>query len=404
MIRIKKENLIFLLIAALLFGVFFSGAVLFTWEKITDQRFISIEEYEKCKQTEKRYSKLAMLEDLIETSYYTDVDRDALYEGMYKGLFAGLQDPYSYYMNAEEYEDLKISTSGEFFGVGLTLSVGEDGMIQVMASMKESPAEQAGIQAGDRIVKVDGVTYAGTQLDEAVQNMRGTEGTSVTLTVLRGNTEMEYTLVRKKILVPSVKSELLDNHIAYIQITSFESHTADDFKEALRKMEQSGARGVIVDLRGNPGGLVDSAVEIADMLLPAGVAAYTQDRQGNKEYYRTKDGMTSLPYVLLIDGSSASASEILAAAVQDNQGGPLVGETSYGKGIIQSIMPLEDGSGGAVKMTVLQYFSAKGNIIHKTGIPPDCKVTLSEDAYDADGHLLREKDTQLQKAIELLKK
>ena len=208
---------------------------------------------------------------------------------------------------------------------------------------------------------------------------------------------------RANIVMQTVKSELLDGDIAYIRITSFEKNTAEDFRKALRDFEVAGVKGLIVDLRDNPGGLVDSAVAVADELLPAGTVAYTQNRQGDKEYYKTKGAGTNLPYVLLINGGSASASEILAGAVQDNKGGTLVGTTSYGKGIIQSITPLEDGSGAAVKMTILQYFSPNGNVIHKKGITPDYVVELPEGKI-VNEDLHRKDDSQLQKAVEILKK
>lgn len=403
MMRIKKRNFIFVLVTAMLIGVFSSGAGFFIWSKATDQMIISSQEYKAYTKVKEDYGKLSALQAMIEQYYYTDVDEDKLYEGIYKGLFAGLDDPYSYYMNASEYENLQISTTGEFSGVGVTLAADSEGYICVVAPIEDTPAAKAGIRPGDRITKVDGVSYSGAQLDEAVQKMRGPAGQTVTLTVLRDGKEKEYTMKRANIVMQTVKSELLDGDIAYIRITSFEKNTAEDFRKALRDFEVAGVKGLIVDLRDNPGGLVDSAVAVADELLPAGTVAYTQNRQGDKEYYKTKGSGTNLPYVLLINGGSASASEILAGAVQDNKGGTLVGTTSYGKGIIQSITPLEDGSGAAVKMTILQYFSPNGNVIHKKGITPDYVVELPEGTI-VNEDLDRKDDSQLQKAVEILKK
>jgi carboxyl-terminal processing protease len=211
---------------------------------------------------------------------------------------------------------------------------------------------------------------------------------------------MDFEIKRAKIIMETIKAEILEGEIGYIRISSFEEHTATDFGNVLRDLELGGAKGLVVDLRDNPGGLVDVSVDVADYLLQECVVTYTEDRQGEKRYFKSKAGATELPYVLLVNEGSASASEIVAGAIKDHKGGTIVGTKTYGKGIIQEIVPLENGD--ATKLTIMQYFSPDGNIIHKIGVEPDYVVELTEEDL-VDGKLPRENDRQLQKAIELLK-
>ncbi|MGI6727394.1 MAG: S41 family peptidase [Anaerovoracaceae bacterium] len=370
-----------------------------TYGLLTDQTCISQEEYKEFKKLQANYSELAELQKLIEEKYYIPVETQKLYEGMYKGLFSGIGDPYSAYLTKDEYDELMISTTGEYQGIGVTIAPDEADYINVVAPMDGSPAEKAGVKSGDKIIAVNGASFSGKTIDAAASAMRGKEGTKVKIKVLRGTETIDMEIIRAKITLETVHSEMLDNKIGYIRISSFEEHTANDFGEAIRNMELSDAKGLVVDLRDNPGGLVDVSVKVADYLLPEGIVTYTENRKGEKKYFKSKEGATDLPFVLLINGGSASASEIVAGAIKDYKAGDIVGVTSYGKGIIQEIIPLDNG--GATKLTIMQYFSPKGSVIHQVGIKPDYEVALSEQDY-VNGLLPKEKDKQLQKAIELL--
>lgn len=400
MITLKKRNLIILLVVVFCTGIIITAAYTQIYSIATDQIGISVEEYEDFHRMKQDYGRLDSLVQLIEQKYYMPVDRDKLYEGIYKGLFAGIGDPYSAYLNKQEYENLMIAASGEFEGIGVTVAPDKNGYINVVAPIDDTPAFKAGIKSEDKIIAVDGVEYTGETIDAAVAAMRGKGGTEVTIQVLRGNTTLEFTLKRAKIILQTVKSEILDGQIGYIRISSFEKHTAEDFRKALRNMELNGVKGLVIDLRDNPGGLVDVCIEIADALLPEGIITYTEDRHGQRNYFTSDPGATEIPFVVMINGGSASASEIVAAAVKDSEPGKIVGTTSYGKGIIQEIVELNNGD--ATKLTVMQYFSPKGNVIHENGVEPDYFVEITREDF-TDGVLLKENDKQLQKALELLK-
>lgn len=389
---IKKRNFIFVVIVCLVTGGFFSGSLNYI-HKVKSGGYVSITsaEYEQYKKSDEKYAKLAQLEEYIKANFYLPVDEDALTYGMYKGLFWGLNDPYSAYLSEEQYAEVKISTTGEFQGVGVTMAPDADGYLNVVSPIDNSPAAKAGIQSGDKIVAVDGETVNGSSIDKAVAMMRGKAGTKVKVTILRDRKNLDVELVRSKIVMHSVRSEVLEDNIGYIRISSFEEKTAVEFKEHLRNLELKKVKGLIVDLRDNGGGLVEISVQVADALLDEGIVTYTQNQKGDKEYHKSKNGKTALPYVLLVNGGTASASEIVAGAIKDHQGGKLVGTQTYGKGIIQVVDPLPNGD--AIKLTVMQYFSPNGNVIHNIGITPD--VVVEQLADD-------EKDVQLEKALTLL--
>jgi len=241
--------------------------------------------------------------------------------------------------------------------------------------------------------------YSGTEIDVAAAAIRGKPGTKVTITVLRAGEENDFTIERKTIVSKTVKSDILDGNIGYIRISSFEESTYPDFKEQLSSMEEKDVKGLVIDLRDNPGGLVDSCIDVADLLMDKGTVVYSENQSGERDYYNVKDGSTSIPYVLLVNGGTASSAEILCAGIQDNAEGDVVGTLTYGKGIIQQMEQLSDGS--AVNLTILQYFSPNGRVIHKIGITPDYVVELEEEDYDQDGTLIHDK--QLEKAFDLLK-
>ncbi len=392
MFMMKKRNLIFIIVIAVLVGALATGGAIYLVGYASGGYMaVTNDEYNNYKLMKEKYGKLAELEQYIQEKYYVPVDEDKLTEGMYKGLFWGIGDPYSAYLTEEEYNDIMISTTGEYQGIGVTIAPDDTGLINVVSPIDGSPAEAAGIKSGDKIISVGGKTYDAASIDQAVAAMRGKPGTKVDLVILRGGNELEISITRANIVMQSVRSEVLDGNIGYIRISSFEEKTAEDFKQQLRDMELKRVTGLVIDLRDNGGGLVDSSIDIADMLLDEGVVTYTEDRKGNKDYYKSASDKTELPYVVLVNGGTASASEILTGAIKDHKGGKIVGTTTYGKGIIQSVEQLSNGD--AVKLTIMQYFSPDGNVIHKVGIKPDVEVeALAEDTTDK----------QLEKAMELL--
>ena len=392
MFMMKKRNFIFVIVISALVGAMtMGGAIYFVGYASDGYVAVTKTEYQNYKMMKEKYSKLAELEQYIEKKYYVPVDEEKLMEGMYKGLFWGIGDPYSAYLTKKEYDEIMISTTGEYQGIGVTIAPDDKDLINVVSPIDDSPADKAGIKSGDKIISVSGKTYDGSSIDQAVAAMRGKPGTKVDLVVLRGAEELDFNITRANIVMQSVRSEVMDGNIGYIRISSFEEKTAEDFKQQLRDMELKGVKGLVLDLRDNGGGLVESSVDIADMLLGEGVVTYTEDRQGKKEYYKSEAGATNLPYVVLVNGGTASASEILTAAIKDHKSGKIVGTTTYGKGIIQSVEQLSNGD--AVKLTIMQYFSPDGNVIHKVGIKPDYEVeALADDTTDR----------QMEKAIELL--
>ena len=409
MIKIKKGILIFLIVLALVCGIsipvtlsalnVYDVSSLFGKKEASETYTLSKAEFERYQNLTDRYTKLDMLRNYITANYYTDVDESELDTWTYKGLFYGLDDPYSGYLTESEYEQVMISTTGEYSGIGVTITANDDGYIEVVAPTDDTPAYRAGIKSGDLIVTVDGTDYSGAELDVAAAKMRGKAGTDVSITIYRNGEYIDLTITRENIISVTVKHEMLEDGIGYIRISSFEENTSRDFAAALKDIEDQGAKGLVIDIRDNGGGLVNSCVSIADQLMDKATVAYTEDNQGQRDFYRTKDGKTDLPFVILVNGGSASASEILACGIQDNAAGKIVGTQSYGKGIIQSLDRLPDGS--AVKLTILQYFSPSGNVIHKQGVTPDCIVELNEDCYDEEGNLVD--DLQLKKALELLR-
>lgn len=392
MFMIKKRNLIFIIIASLLAGVLLTGGAAYL-VGVTSGGYVAItkDAYDEYRAAKDKYGKLEELSSYIKEKYYIPVNENDLTEGMYKGLFWGLNDPYSSYLTKKEYEEIMISTTGEYQGIGVTIAPDDRGYINVVSPIDDTPAERAGVKSGDKIIGVAGENYDAASIDAAVAAMRGKPGTPVKVTVLRGGETMDFEITRANIVMQTVKSEILSGNIGYIRISSFEEKTADDFKSQLRDLELKGVKGLVIDLRDNGGGLVEVSVDIADMLLEEGVVTYTEDQKGDKLYYKSKPGATVLPYTILVNGGTASASEIVTAAVKDHKAGKIIGTTTYGKGIIQSIEELPNGD--AIKLTVMQYFSPDGNIIHKVGIKPDIIVEILKDDQT---------DVQLQKAIEVL--
>lgn len=404
---VRKGLLAVIIIASLLLGAVGVCAVLDidVAELISgdagsdDTVTLTADEYDEYLAVMNTYSKADILKDYITDYYYVPVDEQDLDEGMYRGMFDSLDDPYSYYMTAEEYENEMVSLTGNYSGIGVTFSMDTSNNFVILAVTAGSPAEEAGILPGDYIVKVNGETFGPDEFNTIATKIRGESGTQVTLTILRGSKELEFTMTRRKISTQSVSYEMKDGETGYIYISSFEQNTGSDFKKALKSLEKSGAKYLVVDIRDNPGGLVNSAVQVADELMGKGTVVYIQDQAGSREYYTTEAGRTKLPYVLLVNENSASSSEILAAGIQDNNEGTIVGTMTFGKGIIQGMQELTDGS--AFRMTEYQYFSPNGSVIHKKGITPDYIVEFEDGDLDENGYVVY--DRQLERAIEILK-
>lgn len=338
--------------------------------------------------------KLEALEEVIDKYYYKDEDIDVeeMTEGMYSGLVDSLGDPYSVYYTAEEWHDLMADTEGIYYGIGAYLQLDTaTGLARINGVIADTPAEEAGLRENDIIYQVDGEMIQGLELSEIVSRVKGEEGTTVHLTVVReGETDyLEFDVERRRIESPTVNYEMYDNGVGYIQITEFDEVTTDQFTEALAVIKGSGAKGLILDLRSNPGGSLPVVVDIARSILPKGLIVYTEDKYGKREEY-TCDGKNELdiPMVVLINGNSASASEILAGAIKDYNKGTLIGTTTFGKGIVQRVLPLTDGT--ALKLTISSYYTPKGNNIHGIGIDPDIECEFDSEAYyerDVDNQL-----------------
>lgn len=330
----------------------------------------------------------------VERKYVNDVDTDTIINGAISGMVGSLGDPHSLYMDVEKYEKLKSQTEGSFGGVGIVMSFQEKDKVMVSSVLEESPAQSAGILAGDQIMAVDGVSVTDYQPEETAAHIRGKEGTEVVLTIHReGAEDKDYSITRSNILFKTAAGEMIPEHpnVGYIRIASFSENTAKEFKENYDKLATEGMKGLIIDLRSNPGGLVTSCVDIANMVVPKGDVVSIIDKSGKKEVYVSELEETKYPIVVLIDGNSASASEILAGALQDTGAATLVGNKSFGKGSVQIVLPLL--AGDAVKMTIAKYYTPSGRSIDGTGIEPDVKVELN-----AAGGI----DNQLVKAIEIM--
>lgn len=347
---------------------------------------------------EKTTEKLGVLENTIKQYFWQDVDESTLEEGVYKGLLESLDDPYSVYYTHDELVQLQQQTEGIYYGIGAYISQdNEMGYVRVSKIIKNTPAEASGLQQDDYIYKVDGEDMQGKDSSYVVSKIKGEVGTKVTITVVReGATDpIDIEVERQKIESPTVEYQMLDNDMAYIQITEFDLVTTDQFEQAYKQAQADGMKGLILDLRSNPGGNLSTVCDIARMILPKGLIVYTEDKYGKREEY-TCDGANQIkvPLVVLTNGYSASASEILAGAVKDYGIGTLVGTTTYGKGIVQKVINLSDGS--AVKLTVSNYFTPNGNNIHKIGIDPDVEVEFDAEQYKNGV------DNQLEKAKEVL--
>ena len=355
--------------------------------------------------TEETMQKMKTIEEVIDTYYYgEEVTAEALQDGVYKGIVEALNDPYSEYYSKEELEDVLNSNQGVSYGIGAYISLDQKmNMPMIAGVMEDTPAKEAGLLEGDIIYQVDGEYTQGLSVTKVVSMVKGREGTTVHLTIYReGEADyLELDIVRaKQIESTTVDYGMVENEdgIGYLRIREFDTVTVDQYTEAMAYLKENGMKAMILDLRSNPGGDLTAVVDIARKILPEGMIVYTEDKNGERKEY-TGDGSNELqiPLTVLVNGYSASASEILAGAIQDYDKGTLIGTTTYGKGIVQRIHRLNDGT--AIKLTVSAYFTPSGRNIHGIGITPDIELEYDQEAYDADGT-----DNQVEKAIEVLKK
>ncbi|MCR5631882.1 MAG: S41 family peptidase [Eubacterium sp.] len=360
-------------------------------------------------------AKTKEIERYIDKYFYFDEDNDKREESYYDGLMKGLDDPYSVYYTADEYQQLKESDAGSFEGIGATVAKNPDsGVIYVVKPLSDSPAEKAGLLPGDIILKVDDLELTtDMELDYVVRHIRGEKGTDVNITVYREDEpeDLTFTITRDKIETKTVEYEMLDDNIGYIYVEEFIENTPKFFKEAVDDLQSQGAKGIVIDMRSNPGGLVNAVTEMLDYLLDdeliaegsdeAGLLIKTKDKNDEvMDEYGCSDGHSvDLPMAVIVNGNSASAAEIFAGCLQDYKKAKIVGTTTYGKGIVQTVVPLSDGS--AIKITIAQYFIPSGKTVHKVGVEPDVEVELDESLLKKTD-IEHDEDNQLQEAIKAL--
>lgn len=394
-------GIVVLMLAIIYFGVGTQDIVIDFTKKEKD---LEITLKEDSAVTKDSIKKLQALEEVIDKYYFLgEVTDEEFQNGMYKGLLSALGDPYSEYYTAEELSLLMEQSEGIYYGIGAYVSLdSKTGLPKIAGVITNSPAEEAELRADDLIYEVDGTSTMGLSLTEAVSMIKGQDGTEVNLTIIRdGETDyLHMKLTRRKVESPTVEFSMKEDDMAYIQVTEFDDVTVDQFADALAMARGSRAKGIILDLRGNPGGNLNAVVDMCNMILPKGLIVYTEDKYGERsEYACDGERELELPLVVLVDGNSASAAEIMAGAIKDYGIGTLVGTTTFGKGIVQSVMPFRDGS--AIKVTISAYYTPKGNNIHGIGIEPDVVCEFDGEAYyGSEGKL----DNQLDKAMEVLRK
>ncbi len=346
-------------------------------------------------------AKINLIEDFLDKYYVDDYDKDMVNEGMYAGMVAGVGDRYTYYLTADYLNQFLRNNNGHFEGIGVKVYQTEDGEVTVYSLMEGYPAQRVGLLEGDIITKIDGVDISGLTLNEIANKMRGPVGSTVEIEVLRPSdgAQHSFTLEREDIVEKSVEGRMLDDEKGYIRISSFKENTYDQFMETLNDLQSQGMKGLVLDLRNNLGGLVRIVYRIGDELLPKGVMVYTEDTNGKREELICDDKYLDIPMVVLVNSNSASSSEIFAGAAKDTGAGTLVGTQTFGKGLVQRLFTLPDGSG--INITIQKYFTPNGTSIHGTGIMPNDVVELPEGYVDGD-EVPEEEDTQLKEGIRVL--
>lgn len=353
--------------------------------------------------TAKKVNKLLYLYDKLNDQYITPLDKDALWEKIYAGLFEATDDPYTMYLDPASFHSYKEDLTGNYSGIGVRIAPGEDDLITVVTVFRDSPADKAGIRTGDKVIIIAGEDATTWTVDEGASKMRGEPGTVVEITVLRAEDKINFTLTRAQLSVEAVEGTVLPGNIGYIYISEFSANAADQFTSLLADQLSMGIESLIIDLRNNPGGDVNETLKIADRILGDTMIIYTKNNQGKKqEFHSSADESLQMPIVVLVNEYTASASEILAVSLKDNQAATLIGTNTYGKGIIQTFHGMMDGSG--YKITVEKYFSPSGQNIHDFGVKPHLVVPLPEGVSYIYGKVVFDQDTQLQEAIKYLTK
>ena len=345
--------------------------------------------------------KTGEIEALINAYYLDEIDAQQIEDTLYTGMVAGLDDPYSVYYTQEQLESMEEATSGEYSGIGATLSQDPDTKeISVVSCFEGTPAEEAGLLPGDVITGWNGNPVSDMELSELVSKIKTDPDEHLTLSIERDGEELEVELTRRAVEVPTVEYEMLGDQIGYIRLLEFDEVTAQQFEEAMSDLESQGMEKLIIDVRNNPGGVLQTVCDMLDQFLPEGLIVYTEDKNGKRtEYTSDEEHQFTKPLAVLVNGNSASASEIFAGAIQDYGIGTIVGTTTFGKGIVQKIFYLSDGTG--LKLTMAKYYTPKGHDIHKKGIQPDVEVELDEDLQNQSS-ISHEEDNQLKKAIRVL--
>ena len=376
-----------------------SGGVLPSADQADGSVVVSQEEYDLIE----RYRRLDEVRGILETDYYKALDEDKLVLGAVRGMLESVEDPYTFYYTPDEMQEMAERSQGVYEGVGLLLSADKDGMLVVLRIFENSPAIEAGVKPGDVVLAVNGETVSASDartMDEAIQMIRDFNGDTLELTLRRGKKVQTISLKPRTITMKRVSHQVLPGDIGYIMIYEFIGDDATGFISAVNDLKKQNVKGLIIDVRSNPGGLLSDVVKIADQLLPAGLIVYTQDRSGAREEYYSEEGHWDVPMAVVVNGMSASASEILAGALQDSGVAKVVGEKTYGKGIVQTMLPFRTDNAG-MQLTTATYFTPKGRSIHGVGIEPDVAVKATVAVGGAPD---LEKDAQLKAAYDLLTK
>lgn len=402
----KNKSVLFGLISLILVTVIITFSVtsilFFLWNGYNNRHNISFDKKEVGKDSVLKFNEVR---ELLAKKYYENVNQDELLEGAVAGMAEALKDPYTVYFTKEAMQKFSEKTEGSYVGIGINVVMDNSGILNVVEAFQDSPAEKAGLQKGDKIIKVDGNDVTTIKDDSMIiKQIRGRENTKVKITVYRQseNRSIDFDVMRKKIKEINITREMLPDKIGYIKIVMFDSDVAEYFEKYLNELLNKGAKSLIIDLRDNPGGSYDQVCKIADRLLPKGLIVYTEDKAKNREEVQSNARDLKLPIVLLTNGNSASASEVLSGALKDHKKGVLIGTKTFGKGLVQEIYRLGDGSG--LKVTVARYFTPSGKCIQGIGISPDIEIDVPDKYKDsAVSDIPREEDVQLDKALEYLK-
>jgi carboxyl-terminal processing protease len=382
---------------------FLASAFIFSaWSKLNpryqisfDPKTVSIENIRKFNQ----------VRSILKKDYYKEVDENILLEGAIAGMADSLEDPYTVYFNKEQMEMFMEKSDGSYVGIGVSITMDTSGLLTIVEPFENSPAKEVGMLQGDKIIKVDDKDVTGIRDENLIISMiRGPENTEVKITVYRPSEGkyVDFDIIRKRIKLLNIKSEVLPDNIGYVKIIVFDAEIARYFEESVNQLLAQGIEGLIIDLRDNPGGSYDQVVKIADALLPKGLIVYTEDREKNRKEENSDARELNIPITVLVNENSASASEILAGALKDHKKGTLIGTRTFGKGLVQEVVPLEDGSG--LKATVAKYFTPSGVCIHDIGIKPDLEVQVPEKYKNLPASQIpKGEDIQLQTAIEVLR-